>query len=190
MGRRSNTDLRRQQIVDALQSEMAAVGFSRATTKSIADRAGLAPGLVHYHFKDKAAILDALLDRLIAQADARCAALTADAASPLDKLRGYIAARVGEGAAAEAEQVAVWVALIADAMAIPEVRERLSAWLAGDLKRLAAWFRAAGIGSPQAHAAMLVAAVLGSFSLHALSVAGVPRGYAAAQLRAWLDALA
>lgn len=168
---------------------MAEVGFSRATTKSVAERAGLAPGLVHYHFKDKAAILDVLVDRLIALADARCEALIVNAASPADKLRGYIAARVGEGATGEAEQVAVWVALMAEAMAIPEVRKRLSAWLAGDLKRLAGWFRAAGVGSPQAHAAMLIAAVLGSFSLHALGVAGVPRGYAAPQLRAWLDSL-
>ncbi len=189
MGRRPNTELRREQIVDALQAEMAAAGFSRATTKSIAERAGLAPGLVHYHFKDKEAILHALVDRLIAKADARYTALSATSESPADKLRSYIAARVGEGAASDSEQVSIWVALIADAMGIPEVRDRLSAWLARDQKQLTGLFRSAGVGSPSAHAAQLISAVLGSFSLHALRVTGVPKGYAAPQLRAWLDAL-
>ncbi|MGQ0799291.1 MAG: TetR/AcrR family transcriptional regulator [Pseudomarimonas sp.] len=190
MGRRPNTDLRREQIVDALQAEMAAAGFSRATTRSIAERAGLAPGLVHYHFKDKEAILHALVERLIAQADARFQALAAQATSPAERLRSYVAARVGEGAAGEAEQVTVWVALMADAMAIPVVRERLSVWLAQDQKLLAGLFRAARVAAPGAHAALLISAVLGSFSLHALRVAGVPRGYAAPQLLAWIDGLA
>jgi len=189
MGRLPNTDLRRKQIVDALQAEMATVGFSRATTKSIAERAGLAPGLVHYHFKDKEAILHALVDQLIAQADERYEALSATASTPAEKLRSYIAARVGEGAAAEAEQVAVWVALMADSMAIPAVHDRLSAWMARDQKHLAALFRAAGVDSPGARAALLISAVLGSFSLHSLKVAGVPRGYAAPQLRAWIESI-
>lgn len=188
MGRRPNTELRRQQIVDALQAEMAAVGFSRATTKSIAERAGLAPGLVHYHFKNKEAILVVLVEQLIGQADARYEALSATVESPVDGLRSYIAARVGDGAAAEAEQVSVWVMLMADAMAIPAVRERLSDWLARDQKHLAALFRAAGVTSPGAHAALLISAVLGSFSMHALRVAGVPKGYASPQLRRWVDA--
>jgi TetR/AcrR family transcriptional regulator, transcriptional repressor of bet genes len=187
MGRRPNTALRREQIVDALHAEVATVGFSRTTTKSIAERAGLAPGLVHYHFKDKEEILHALVERLIAQADARYDALSATAASPEDALRSYIIARVGEGAAAEAEQVSVWVALLGDAMAVPTVGVRLSTWLAHEQKHLAALFRAAGVGSPGAHAALLLSAVLGSFSLHTLRVAGVPRGYAAPQLRAWLE---
>jgi len=187
MGRRPNTDARREQIVDALQTEMGAAGFSRATTKSIAERAGLAPGLVHYHFKDKEAILNALVERLIEQADARLQALLVEAASPADRLACYVAARVGQGGASDAAQVTVWVTLMADAMAIPAVRGRLRAWLSHDAKQLTAWFKAARISAPAAHAALLIASVLGSFSLHALSVDGVPKGYAAAQLKKWLD---
>lgn len=189
MGRRPNTDLRQQQIVDALQAEMAAVGFSRATTKSIAERAGLAPGLVHYHFKGKEEILHALVERLIAQANARYQSLANAAKSPADQIRAFITARVAAGAAAEVEQVSVWVAVMAEAMAIPTVRTRLSVWLAEDQKRLTSLFRAAGVESPHAHAAMLLSAVMGSFSLHVLQVPGVPKGYAAPQLRAWLEAL-
>ncbi len=189
MGRRPNTDLRRQQIVDALQSEMAAVGFSRATTKSIAERAGLAPGLMHYHFKDKEEILHALVERLIARADERFQQLLISAESPAEQLRAFITARVAAGAAAEAQQVSVWVALMADAMAIPAVRERLAAWLAKDQQRLATLFRAAGVASPHAHAALLLSAVMGSFSLHAMQVQGVPKGYAAPQLWSWVESV-
>lgn len=189
MGRRPNTDVRREQIVDALQAEMALAGFSRATTKSIAERAGLAPGLLHYHFTDKEAILHALVERLIAQADQRFESLSAAAGSPAEKLRSYVAARVGEGGAGEAAQVGVWVSLIADALVIGSVRDRVVAWLAADQKRLTALFRAAGVAPPAAHAAMLIAGVLGSFSLHALQVPGVPRAYAAPRLIGWIDSL-
>ena len=168
---------------------MAVAGFSRATTKSIAERAGLAPGLVHYHFTDKESILHALVERLIAQADQRFETLSATATSPAETLRCYVAARVGEGGEAEAAQVGVWVSLIADALVISRVREQVSAWLARDQKRLTALFRAAGVPTPAAQAATLIAAVLGSFSLHALQVPGVPRAYAAPRLIAWIDSL-
>ena len=35
----------------------------------------------------------------------------------------------------------------------------------------------------------LTSSVLGSFSMHALRLKGVPKGYAAPQLRAWLESL-
>ena len=71
MGRKPNTELRRQQIVAALLQEMAEAGYERASTKSIAARAGLAPGLLHYHFSSKEEILLELLEGLLADARAR-----------------------------------------------------------------------------------------------------------------------
>jgi len=53
MARPSNTDERRGQIVAALQAVMARAGYAGATIAAIARQAELAPGLVHYHFKDK-----------------------------------------------------------------------------------------------------------------------------------------
>ncbi|HEY4122015.1 MAG TPA: TetR family transcriptional regulator, partial [Byssovorax sp.] len=48
---------RRAQIVAALARVMAARGYERATVAQIAAEAGLAAGLVHYHFASKRDVL-------------------------------------------------------------------------------------------------------------------------------------
>ena len=57
MPRPSNTQERRQQIVEALLDVMAAEGYAGASIQAIAAAAGLNPGLVHYHFKSKQQVL-------------------------------------------------------------------------------------------------------------------------------------
>jgi TetR/AcrR family transcriptional repressor of bet genes len=187
MGRPSNTDVRRQQIIDALRAEMSEVGFARASTRSVAERAGLAPGLVHYHFKDKEEILLALVEQMINDAEARFATLSIDAESPLEYLRAFVESRVGFGSERDAEKVRLWVNLIADAAGSENVRQRLSAWLAIEHKRLANWMRQAGSDAASAHAAFLNAAIFGAFSLHAVGVPNVPKGYALPQILHWLE---
>ena len=53
MGRPSNSAERRAQIVAAMVQVVAAMGYERATVQEVARVAGLAPGLLHYHFKSK-----------------------------------------------------------------------------------------------------------------------------------------
>ena len=53
MARPSNTEERRQQIVEGLLRVMAERGYERASIAEIAKAAGLSPGLVHYHFTEK-----------------------------------------------------------------------------------------------------------------------------------------
>jgi TetR/AcrR family transcriptional regulator, transcriptional repressor of bet genes len=43
------------EIVAATPTVIAANGYERATIQQIAKQAGLAPGLIHYHFHDKRA---------------------------------------------------------------------------------------------------------------------------------------
>ena len=62
MPRKPNTELRRQQIVDGLLRTIAAQGYTGATIQAIASASGLAPGLVHYHFRDKREILVTLVE--------------------------------------------------------------------------------------------------------------------------------
>lgn len=50
-------------ILDAAAEEFAAVGYDRATTNSIAARAGISPGSLYQYFSDKGAIADALAAR-------------------------------------------------------------------------------------------------------------------------------
>jgi TetR/AcrR family transcriptional repressor of bet genes len=186
MGRRSNTAQRRGQIVAALAQELAECGYDRASTKSIAARAGLAPGLLHYHFANKEEILLALVDVLVEAAELRLQQASADAHDARARLVAYLDARLGL-AGGDPAQVRLWVVLIAEAGGQAAVRLRLARWLARDRRRLQQWLAAAGSAQPRAQAALLLATLLGSFSLHALALPGVPRGYALPGLLAWLE---
>src|ERR1700716_1853714 len=56
---------RRAQIVDAALHVMAEHGFRGASIKRIAERAGLkSPALIYWYFKDKHALLEAILQRM------------------------------------------------------------------------------------------------------------------------------
>ena len=57
MARPSNADLRRRQIAAALARLLPVTGFRGASTKAIAQEAGLSAGLVHHHFSSKLEIL-------------------------------------------------------------------------------------------------------------------------------------
>jgi len=60
MGRKSNADQRRREIIWALYDCLAEQGHEKVTIKSIAARAGLPYGVIHYYFKDKEEIISEL----------------------------------------------------------------------------------------------------------------------------------
>lgn len=65
MGRKSNADQRRREIVRALYDCLAEQGHEKVTIKTIAARAGLPPGVIHYYFKSKDAIIADLARLLV-----------------------------------------------------------------------------------------------------------------------------
>ncbi|MGG7565401.1 TetR/AcrR family transcriptional regulator [Rhodovulum sp. DZ06] len=68
----------RRRILDAAELEFATHAFAGANMRRIADAAGVAPGLLHYHFGSKDGLFDAvLLRRAAAINDLRERALTA-----------------------------------------------------------------------------------------------------------------
>lgn len=71
MARTPNTEARRAEITRALLTVIAQHGYERATIQSIAAQAGLAPGLIHYHFKSKQEILVSLIEMMAGVARAR-----------------------------------------------------------------------------------------------------------------------
>ncbi|HEY3497153.1 MAG TPA: helix-turn-helix domain-containing protein, partial [Polyangiaceae bacterium] len=64
MTRASNSAERRGQIVEGLLAVMAREGYEGASIQAIGRAAGLAPGLVHYHFDTKQEILVELIETL------------------------------------------------------------------------------------------------------------------------------
>jgi TetR/AcrR family transcriptional repressor of bet genes len=111
MGRPSNREQRRRELLGAFARVLAQHGYAGATVAAIAAEAGVAPGLVHHHFESKAELLSGLLRELLARFrervrryDAEGDALLAyvDGALKLDEQADLIAAKCWVGVFAEA----------------------------------------------------------------------------------------
>ncbi len=72
-GRRETPEL----ILDAAEAIFANSGFDGATTRAIAEDAGVNPALIHYHFKSKEQLFEAVFARRSEEINARRRALLA-----------------------------------------------------------------------------------------------------------------
>lgn len=185
MPRTPNTAERRRQIVIALHAVMAEHGYERASIQAIARQAGLAPGLIHYHFKNKEEILLELVKTLADVAQARYSELTAQARSPDERLKAFLDARLGTGAGADPRAVAAWVMVGAEAVRQPQVRQAYQQVLAAELAQLQGLLTAclADRGKTTARVSLLAASLLafmeGAFQLASAARELMPREYAA-----------
>ncbi|HEU0203577.1 MAG TPA: TetR/AcrR family transcriptional regulator [Burkholderiaceae bacterium] len=193
MPRKPNTDLRRQQIVDGLLRAIAASGYAGATIQTIAAGAGLAPGLIHYHFRDKREILVALVETLTAYARARFENRAAMATTPRERLRAYIDARLAYGPDAKPDAVAAWVMIGAEAVRDPDVREVYQRAVALEIalvrKLLRSYLNDQGkrVRKLDHAAAGVLALVEGVFTLASNARALVPKGFAANLAMLWIE---
>jgi TetR/AcrR family transcriptional repressor of bet genes len=197
MARTSNSASRRTEIVQALQAVMATHGYEKATIQLVAAQAGLTPGLLHYHFKTKQAILVSLVTTLAEVAQQRFARLAGDTDDPVLRLRAYIDARLALGPGAAPDVVAAWVVIGAEAVRQPEVREAYQRAIVAELDLvtglLAACLRQGGQPETPARAlaAGLLALIEGAYQLASGAGGVMPAGYAAdAALRYALSAVA
>jgi TetR/AcrR family transcriptional repressor of bet genes len=185
MARSSNTEARRTEITGALLAVIARHGYEKATIQAIAAQAGLAPGLIHYHFKHKQEILVSLIAAMAEAANARYAAVLGDQVEPAARLRAYLHARLGLGEGAAPEIVAAWVMIGAEAVRQPEVRTVYQRMVADELALLTTLLgdclRAAGRSAEVAAplAAGLAALIAGAYQLSSATTDVMPRGYAA-----------
>lgn len=86
--RKADAERTRETILDAAETTFLAQGVSRTTLAHIAKAAGVTRGAIYWHFEDKAAVFDALLERVRIPLDG----IVADAVqrlgnSPVDCLR-------------------------------------------------------------------------------------------------------
>lgn len=186
MPRPSNTEERRQQIVNGLLKVMAERGYERASVGEIAKAAGLSPGLVHYHFSDKQEILLTLVGQLASRGrervETRLAKLKDDDARA--RVDAFIDAFLSTGADAAPEAVASWVTISAEAIRQPEVRAAYESVVRADLEQLESLVAAVtGKRKARALAAGLFAAVQGYFALSASAPGLVPPGSAAGTVK-------
>jgi TetR/AcrR family transcriptional repressor of bet genes len=190
MARPSNTKARREQIALALERVMARRGFELASIKAVAAEAGLTPGLVHYHFPHKQAILLELIRLLSARLAARLETRLAQAPAPGARLEAFLETVLARGPDADASAAACWVAVAAAALREPEVAEAYAAFVESQLELLSELVRGAlrahGKSTRQARplAVGLFATVQGYFALGAAASHLVPVSSAASTARA------
>lgn len=198
MGRKSNKEERRAQIVAALLSVMKDYGYEKATIQSIAKAAGLAPGLIHYHFKTKQDILITLVEQMVVETEQRYQALSESVEGSKKKLEALIDARLALGKGANANAVAAWVVIGAEAVRQPEVQNiyqkvvRRQLELISDLIAEILKEKNKPVKLAKPLAASVVGNLEGAFQLSAAAGDVMPKDYAAEMLKlqlfAFLDA--
>lgn len=185
MARQSNTEARRAEIVAAMLPVLARVGYEKATIQAIAGEAGLAPGLIHYHFRTKQEILISLVDSISAFARERAERAAADTNRPVDRLNAWLQALLGLGDGASPERVAAWVMIGAEAVRQPDVRAVYSRAVAAQLAELTELLSACLTADKRKTegaariAAGLLAMAEGAFQLSSATSDVMPAGYAA-----------
>lgn len=190
MGRPSNTEQRRREIVSAFEAVLAERGYDGATIAETARVAGLNAGLIHYHFASKHQMLLALIERLNAGLEARFQSRLERAGDdPLLRLEAFIDAHVALGQDSDPAAVASWVSIGAQAIHEPEVQALYAAALEQRVAELQALFagalaaRGSGTRGARDYAAAVAAAIEGAFQIASAAPSVLPRGFASRTIK-------
>lgn len=178
---------RREQISRALLAVMAEHGYARASITKIAQQAGITPGLIHYHFPNKQAILLEVVERIVTQQLTRLERALDAQRHPAERLDALIDAFLATGDTADPAALAAWVSISAEAIRQPEVRDALHSALQRFLTPIQDILSAGmmdgtfGIAplTPDACAAAILATVQGYFTLAATAPDMIPPASAA-----------
>jgi len=185
MGRPSNTEQRKQEIINALLRVMAERGYEKASIQAIAKEAGLAPGLIHYHFKTKQEILLGLVNWIASSATERLDKMKTEVSDPWDKLTVFINARLATGETELPQVVSAWVVIAGESIRQPEIKEIYQGLIEQQLnllKKLIAdvWQNKSVNSKEVVHlSAIVISAMEGAFQLSATANEIMPKNYAA-----------
>jgi len=185
MARHRNTDERRAQIVSGLMAVMATHGYERASVADVAAHAGLTPGLVHYHFKNKLEILIELVRQLARDHLAVVDGAIGTASDPSAEIEAFIDVHLGTEQHADPEALACWVLATAEAVRDKRIRREVEQLLRELATRLEAIIKR-GIAAKvfaridaRAATAAVLAAIQGYFVMSATARDVIPPGSAA-----------
>jgi TetR/AcrR family transcriptional repressor of bet genes len=173
---------------------MAAHGYDGASTHTIAEAAGLSPGLLHYHFGNKREVLLALIELLSARVTARFERRAEQASSARARLYAFIDAHLALGTDASPDAVACWVGVGAEALRDKTVQTAYRRAVRSSLDQLEGLVeqvlldeQRASTGVPEI-AAGLLSAIYGAYQL-ASAAQAAPKGFAASAVRRMADGL-
>ncbi|MEV0588359.1 TetR/AcrR family transcriptional regulator [Nonomuraea sp. NPDC050310] len=176
----------RDRLLAAAAALIGEAGWGAVSTRMAADRAGVAPGVVHYHFGSVTDLLvtaSTTLARDLVESVGAGLEAQLDLGAGIDWLAAQLAAHPPDDPASR---------LVAEmylaSSRTPELREQLALLLDGFRARAAAWLAARGYAGDPAPAAALLAAVVDGVMLHRGLDPGLdPRGLTA-PLRAMVGA--
>lgn len=190
MPRPSNTEQRRSEIVMAFLDVMASQGYAKATIAAIAEKAKLAPGLIHYHFKNKQELLLELIEQVSQLTLQRYQQNLEGARSPKEKLKAYIDARLAKGDVDTSAYVAAWVVIGTEAIRLEEVRHAYENALKQQQKIIEALLEEIthkDKKSVKKMTGIIMAAIEGAFQLSVAAKNIMPKSYAAESLFKLID---
>ncbi|SDM29750.1 TetR/AcrR family transcriptional regulator [Allokutzneria albata] len=149
----------RDRLTGAATGLIAELGWAGVSTRVLADRAGVTPGLVHYHFSSLQALLTEAAVGALTQLVGGVEALLDQVQSPeeaVDTVLGALSEHDGNDPMSLLV-TETYLATTRDA----GLREAVGAVLGGFRERLTAWFAERGVAAPEATAAVLAATVDG-----------------------------
>jgi TetR/AcrR family transcriptional regulator, transcriptional repressor of bet genes len=118
MGRPSNREQRRSEILVAFAKVLADHGYAGATIARIAARVGVAPGLIHHHFRSKDELLEGMFEVLLGDFRARFAAERARQPGQ-SALAAYADAALKLEGGVQSDAAKCWVGLFSEAVRNP-----------------------------------------------------------------------
>ena len=162
MGRPSNRERRRKEILAAFARVLADHGYAGATVALVAAEAGVAAGLVHHHFESKAELLGCLLNDLVSRFRERVERYD----SGDDPLLTYVDAALKLDERADLTAARCWVGVFAEAVRDPtlyrQMRRRIETEMVAIQRRSGDRFSAQEAGAVLAF--VVGSLVVGSFA--------------------------
>lgn len=170
----------RQRLLAAAVELIPERGWTAVSTRVLAERAGVTPSVVHYHFPSLSALLNEAVVGLIRQVLAEAEAFLDTARTPADAVDAMLASADQYTGADPVSLLSIEAYLAATRD--EQLREQIRGVVEGFRQRFSRWLDERGVPAPDETAAVLVA-VIDGLLLHRGLGAGPDAGPVAAVLR-------
>ncbi|ASR38102.1 TetR family transcriptional regulator [Prauserella marina] len=156
----------RHRLLRAAAELIAERGWTAVSTRVVAERAGVAPGLVHYHFASVQALLSAAATGAIRESLDAVGPMLTQARTPAELVELSVASL--DSFTGDDPVSVLFIETYLAATRDPRLRDAVAAILADFRERYAAWFGAHGVAAPEATAVVLGSAFDGLVMRRAL----------------------
>ncbi len=159
----------RQRLLAAAAELIPERGWTAVSTRAVAERAGVPPGLVHYHFPSVQALLREAALRTMREVAAGLGPVLEQARTPAESV-GLLTASLSSYTGTDPVSV-LFVETYLAATRDPELRAAVATVIAEFRGRLGTWLAEHGVADPEATAAVLGSAIDGLVMQRALDPA-------------------